>query len=118
MLRESGSRLKSSYSSVLNPSKTLLESRLVDITPQTVTFHRTKHYCDTAYSSYLLRDFRHYFNGYRTHAGLGGRLPEPGVEAATFPINIASYRWQKHCRGHYQTPVAARFFRIRQRQVW
>src|SRR6266581_1018327 len=24
-----------------------------------------------------LRDFLHYYNGYRAHAGLGGRLPEP-----------------------------------------
>jgi putative transposase len=56
-----------------------------------------------------LRDFRHYFNGYRTHAGLGGRLPEPGVEAATSPINLAFHRWQKHCHGLYKTPVAPRF---------
>jgi len=23
------------------------------------------------------------------------------------PISFASYRWQKHCRGLYQTPIAA-----------
>src|SRR5213594_2215781 len=54
-----------------------------------------------------LREFQHYFNGYRTYAGLGGRLPEPSVEGTTSPINFASYRWRKHCRGLYQTPVAA-----------
>jgi len=54
-----------------------------------------------------LWDFQHYFNGYRTHAGLGGRLPEPDVDRPTSAITFASYRWQKHCRGLYQTPAAA-----------
>ena len=54
-----------------------------------------------------LRDFQSYFNGYRSHAGLGGRLPEPGRDEPTSPIRIASYRWRKHCRGLYQTPIAA-----------
>ena len=51
-----------------------------------------------------LRDFQHYFNGYRTHAGWGGRLPEPKVKGTTPTINTASYRGQKHL---YQTPIAA-----------
>ena len=54
-----------------------------------------------------LREFQHYFNGYRTHAGLGGRLPEPACDGPTSPLNFASYRWRKHCRGLNQTPVAA-----------
>ena len=52
-----------------------------------------------------LSDFQNYFNEYRTHAGLDGRLPTPG--GPTSPISFASYRWQKHCRGLYQTPIAA-----------
>jgi len=52
-----------------------------------------------------LRDFQHYFNGHRVHAGLQGRLPVPGEESK--PISFASFRWQKHCRGLYQTPIAA-----------
>jgi putative transposase len=52
-----------------------------------------------------LSDFQNYFNKYRTHAGLDGRLPNPGGPAS--PISLASYRWQKHCRGLYQTPIAA-----------
>jgi putative transposase len=52
-----------------------------------------------------LSDFQNYFNEYRTHAGLDGRLPTPGGPAS--PISFASYRWQKHCRGLYQTPIAA-----------
>jgi putative transposase len=52
-----------------------------------------------------LIDFQHYYNGRRTHAGLDGRLPEPkGSEA---PLDFDSYRWQIHCRGLYQTPIAA-----------
>src|SRR5437762_699476 len=30
----------------------------------------------TAELEVKLRDFQHYFNGFRAHAGLGGRLPE------------------------------------------
>jgi transposase InsO family protein len=51
-----------------------------------------------------LREFQHYYNEHRVHSGLGGKLPD-SVGAA--PINLASYGWQKHCRGLYQTPVAA-----------
>jgi len=52
-----------------------------------------------------LRLFQDYFNRQRVHSGLEGRLPEPG-EAQT-PLSFASYRWRQHCRGHYQTPIAA-----------
>jgi transposase InsO family protein len=52
-----------------------------------------------------LRAFQHYFNGHRVHSALKGRLPEPS-EAQT-PLTFASYRWQPHCRGLYQTPIAA-----------
>jgi len=52
-----------------------------------------------------LREFQKYFNEHRTHAGLKGRLPNSGRPGA--PISFASYRWQKHCRGLYQTPIAA-----------
>ena len=45
------------------------------------------------------------FNRQRVHSGLGGRLPEPGE--AKVPLDFASYRWQQHCRGLYQTPIAA-----------
>jgi hypothetical protein len=54
-----------------------------------------------------LRDFQHYFNGYRAHASLGGQLPEAGANGSALPISFASYQWQKHCRGLYQTPVDA-----------
>jgi putative transposase len=51
--------------------------------------------------------FRDYFNGYRSHAGLQGRPPEPGVDDWKKPVSLISYRWRKHCRGLYQTPIAA-----------
>jgi integrase-like protein len=52
-----------------------------------------------------LRIFHHYFNRHRTHSGLEGRLPESDQVQPT--LTFASYRWQKHCRGLYQTPMAA-----------
>jgi transposase InsO family protein len=52
-----------------------------------------------------LRAFQNYFNRHRTHSGLEGRLPEPGEPQPT--LNFDSYRWQRHCRGLYQTPIAA-----------
>ena len=55
-----------------------------------------------------LLDFQHYYNGHRTHSGLEGRLPEPTVEESVMkPIGLDSYQWQRHCRGLYQTPIAA-----------
>ena len=54
-----------------------------------------------------LLEFQHYYNAHRTHASLNGLLPEPGLDESDSPIRIGSYRWQKHCRGLYQTPIAA-----------
>ena len=54
-----------------------------------------------------LRDFQHYYNGHRTHAGLDGRPPEPSLDAARPPASFSVYRWQRHCHGLYQTPTAA-----------
>ena len=54
-----------------------------------------------------LLDFQHYYNGHRTHAGLDGRTPEPSLDAGRSPASFRSYRWQQHCRGLYQTPIAA-----------
>ena len=52
-----------------------------------------------------LRLFKDYFNRQRVHSGLGGQLPDP--EEATTLLKFDSYRWQPHCRGLYQTPIAA-----------
>jgi transposase InsO family protein len=52
-----------------------------------------------------LRLFQDYFNRQRVHSDLRGRLPDP--EEGTTPLNFDSYQWQQHCRGLYQTPIAA-----------
>jgi hypothetical protein len=54
-----------------------------------------------------LLDFQRYYNGHRTHAGLEGRLPEPSAGGTVTPTGLGSYRWRRHCRGLYQTPIAA-----------
>ena len=51
-----------------------------------------------------LDEFRRYYNEHRTHRGLNGQLPNSNRRD---PISLASYGWQKHCRGLYQTPTAA-----------
>jgi putative transposase len=52
-----------------------------------------------------LLDFRAYFNGYRTHTSREGRTPDTPVSRPV--ANPYCYRWQAHCRGLYQTPIAA-----------
>jgi putative transposase len=54
-----------------------------------------------------LRDFQRYFNGHRTHAGLGGLTPEPRTGEDSARANVSTYRWQPHCRRLCQTPIAA-----------
>jgi putative transposase len=54
-----------------------------------------------------LLDFQHYYNEHRTHTGCQGHPPEPGVNVDRSLANLSCYRWQKHCRGLYQTPIAA-----------
>ena len=54
-----------------------------------------------------LLDFQCYFNGHRTHAGLGGMTPEPRSGEDSARASVSGYRWRVHCRGLYQTPIAA-----------
>jgi transposase InsO family protein len=52
-----------------------------------------------------LLDFKTYFNHHRTHTARAGRPPD---DAPPRPVaNLQSYRWESHCRGLYQTPIAA-----------
>jgi hypothetical protein len=53
-----------------------------------------------------LLDFEHYYNEHRTHAGRQGHPPVTGVNAGHSLANLSCCRWQKHCRGLYQTPMA------------
>ena len=54
-----------------------------------------------------LLDLQHYYNEHRTHAGRHGHPPVTGVNADRSLANLSCYRWQKHCRGLYQTPIAS-----------
>ena len=53
-----------------------------------------------------LSAFKDYYNRHRTHAGLAGKTPEvtPGVNGCA---TLKSYRWRRHCRGLFHTPIAA-----------
>jgi transposase InsO family protein len=54
-----------------------------------------------------LLDFQRCYNGHRTHAGLDGRTPDPNPDASSARASVSAYRWQPHCCGLYQTPMAA-----------
>jgi transposase InsO family protein len=52
-----------------------------------------------------LREYQCYYNEDRTHSGRDGTTPVSPESAKV--ININEYRWQKHCRGLFQLPMAA-----------
>jgi putative transposase len=63
-------------------------------------------FCTSADLENRLVDFRNYYNSHRTHASLEGRTPDH--DPGSLPIaDLHSYQWQSHCRGLYQTPIAA-----------
>jgi hypothetical protein len=41
------------------------------------------------------------------HAGLDWRTPESSTDPGGVRASVSSYRWQPHCRGSYQTRMAA-----------
>ncbi|MFC1612029.1 integrase core domain-containing protein [Myxococcota bacterium] len=52
--------------------------------------------------------FKTYFNEQRTHAGIEASTPAVKGGAAPAPAaSLEQYRWQKHCGGLFQLPVAA-----------
>ena len=52
-----------------------------------------------------LLGFRDYYNLFRTHSALKGQTPIKNPEFKC--ANLKHYDWQAHCRGLYQTPIAA-----------
>ncbi len=57
-----------------------------------------------------LDHFKHYYNETRAHGSLGGSTPEQKADPESTMRNVANlehYRWKKHCRGLFQTPMAA-----------
>jgi transposase InsO family protein len=55
-----------------------------------------------------LRQFRAYYNGCRVHQSLEGVTPEEksGGESKE-PADLHRYRWESHCHGLFELPVAA-----------
>jgi transposase InsO family protein len=52
-----------------------------------------------------LRAYQHYFNKNRCHSSRDGATP---VEPSHIKlVDLDHYRWQKHCRGLFQLPIAA-----------
>jgi transposase InsO family protein len=52
-----------------------------------------------------LRDYQRYYNGHRCHSSRDGDTPVPSDSEKVVDIN--NYRWEKHCRGLFQLPIAA-----------
>ncbi|MCP4982282.1 MAG: transposase family protein [Gammaproteobacteria bacterium] len=55
-----------------------------------------------------LLQFKDYYNGYRTHDSLQGETPS--IRAETIEnkvIDLANHQWKSHCRGLFQTSIAA-----------
>ena len=68
------------------------------------TVPRIPDFSETQYCGCCVVDL---FNGHRTHAGLGGLTPKPRTREDSARANVSTSRWQPHCRGLYQTPIAA-----------
>ena len=55
-----------------------------------------------------LNSYQHYYNEKRGHLGIQGNLPQEKSEQSEQSVtNIDEYRWEKHCRGLFQLPIAA-----------
>jgi len=52
-----------------------------------------------------LLDYQCYYNENRTHSGRNGRTRVETTGGKIIDIN--EYRWDKHCRGLFELPVAA-----------
>ncbi len=55
-----------------------------------------------------LEDFRQYYNRHRVHQSLNGETPAAiSGKAQMQPAKLCHYSWCSHCRGLFQTPLAA-----------
>jgi putative transposase len=52
-----------------------------------------------------LLSLKDYYNRYRAHSALEGQTPIKNPQSKRAELKL--YRWQTHCRGLYQTPIAA-----------
>ena len=54
-----------------------------------------------------LRAYANYYNASRVHYALDGVTPQTKAGDGDRKVaNLNNYRWQSHCRGLYQLPVA------------
>jgi transposase InsO family protein len=55
-----------------------------------------------------LEQFKIYYNQIRVHQSLEGVTPEEKAGRATIqPLDLGNYRWQAHCHGLFDLPIAA-----------
>jgi len=55
-----------------------------------------------------LAEFRDYYNAYRAHRSLDGTAPAQRAGASSpAPASLDCHAWRQHCRGLFQTPIAA-----------
>jgi putative transposase len=52
-----------------------------------------------------LREYQHYYNQHRCHTSRNGATPAEAMHSNV--IDIKDYRWNQHCRGLFDLPVAA-----------
>jgi hypothetical protein len=53
-----------------------------------------------------LRDYQCYYNEHRSHCGRDGDTPVTTADRKVIDIN--RHRWQRHCRGLFELPVAVK----------
>ena len=52
--------------------------------------------------------FKNYYNAARVHQGLSGDTPREKAEDPTLQLaGLENYRWQSHCHGLFELPIAA-----------
>ncbi len=55
-----------------------------------------------------LDEFQQYYNASRVHYSLDGQTPEEKADDRPAEvISLDNYRWHNHCRGLFETPIAA-----------
>jgi transposase InsO family protein len=55
-----------------------------------------------------LENYKAYYNQHRCHTGLAGATPAQRSGVPPPPIaKLESYSWRQHCKGSFQTPIAA-----------
>jgi putative transposase len=55
-----------------------------------------------------LKEYEDYYNAYRVHRSLGGTTPAQRAGASSAaPASLDRHAWRQHCRGLFQTPIAA-----------